>query len=337
MFLYTISDFGAVQLLRYETLTRSTFSTRLLDPSLSLALSLQLGLVAIAVVVAQKGLKRSFMRMDTRREARALRVPLGRWRAPATVALSLLVLGSLAAPVAVLVYWAVRGLARGSSSGLTLTTDLGSLVEPALNTAVVSVVAGAVAVALVLPIAYSIVRRRSRVAGVASAFVTSGFALPGLVIALSLVFWALNAGGPVGAIYQTTPLLIIAYVVNFGALAMPTAQVAVAGAPGQLTDAARTLGLGRAQRFTRVELPLMLPGLLAAAGLVLLSTMKELPATLLLAPPGFETLATKIWSSTEEAFIAEAAIASLVLIALSGVLTYALVLRRATAVPGQAS
>jgi len=63
---------------------------------------------------------------------------------------------------------------------------------------------------------------------------------------------------------------------------------------------------------------------------VLLSTMKELPATLLLAPPGFETLATKIWAATEEAFLADASLASLILIALSAVLTYVLVIRRAT-------
>ena len=161
---------------------------------------------------------------------------------------------------------------------------------------------------------------------------TSGFALPGLVIALSFAFWALGAPGPIAALYQTAPLLVIAYVVNFGALAMPTTQVAVSGTPSQLTDAARTLGLRRGARLGRVELPLMLPGLLAAGGLVLLSTMKELPATLLLAPPGFETLATKIWSATEDAFIADASIASLVLVTLSAVLTYWLVLRRAPAI-----
>ncbi|HET9517004.1 MAG TPA: hypothetical protein VFO77_04690, partial [Actinoplanes sp.] len=60
----------------------------------------------------------------------------------------------------------------------------------------------------------------------------------------------------------------------------------------------------------------------------LLSTMKELPATLLLSPPGFTTLATRIWNATEDAFWADASLASLVLIVLSGVLTWALVIRR---------
>ena len=71
----------------------------------------------------------------------------------------------------------------------------------------------------------------------------------------------------------------------------------------------------------------------ALGGLVLLSTMKELPATLLLAPPGLETLATKIWNATEDAFLADASLAALLLLLLSGVLTWLLVVRRGDA-PG---
>jgi iron(III) transport system permease protein len=76
-------------------------------------------------------------------------------------------------------------------------------------------------------------------------------------------------------------------------------------------------------------MPLMLPGLAAGAGLVLLSTAKELPATLLLAPPGFSTLATKVWQAAELAAFEEAAVFALVLVAISGVLTWFLVVRPA--------
>jgi iron(III) transport system permease protein len=88
------------------------------------------------------------------------------------------------------------------------------------------------------------------------------------------------------------------------------------------------LGAGRVRRFVTVELPLMLPGLAAGGGLVLLSTMKELPITLLNAPIGFETLSYRIWTDMEAVFLAEAAMASIVLVALSGVLTWLLVVRR---------
>ena len=99
--------------------------------------------------------------------------------------------------------------------------------------------------------------------------------------------------------------------------------------PSRLDDAARMLGASRARRFATIELPLMLPGLAAGAGLVLLSTMKELPATLLVAPRGFETLATRMWGQTEDGFLAQAGLASLVLVTVSGLLTWLLVIRRA--------
>ena len=109
-----------------------------------------------------------------------------------------------------------------------------------------------------------------------------------------------------------------AYALHFGALALGPAQVAAAGVPRRLDDAARTLGRGRLARLATIDLPLMAPGLAAGAGLVLLSAMKELPVTLLLAPAGFPTLATRIWSSTEDAFWADASIAALALLAALG-------------------
>ena len=85
-------------------------------------------------------------------------------------------------------------------------------------------------------------RGRGRGGGVANAVVVGGFALPGLVIALALVFWTLGAPEPFASLYQTLPLLVGAYVLHFGALALGTAQVAVAGIPRSLEDAARVLG-----------------------------------------------------------------------------------------------
>ena len=330
VFLYTISDFGLVQLLRYDTLTRAIYANRLLDPATSLTMSLMLGALAVAVVA----LERSFARRGPggpRREGRSLLVPLGRWRAAALGLVAAVVGLGLVAPVAVLAYWALRGLAEGATRSGALVADPAALAEPALNTSVVSLVAAACAVAVVLPVAYFTVRGGGRAGGAANGVVGGGFALPGLVIALALVFWTLGAPGPVAALYQTLPLLVTAYVLHFGALALGTAQVAVASLPRGLEDAARVLGRGRLRRLVGIELPLMAPGLAAGAGLVLLSAMKELPATLLLAPAGFPTLATTIWSSAEDAFWADASLAALALVAVSGVLTWLLLIRRGRA------
>jgi iron(III) transport system permease protein len=330
VFLYTVSEFGAVQLLRYDTFTRVLFTAlKSFDQATALALGLDLAVLALLVVVLERSVSHA-PRASRDRSIRGLHVPLGRWRIPATAAISGVIGLALAAPVGVLSFWGLRGLVRGSTRSSALVTDLGSLLVPAWNTAQVAVAAAVVSIIAVLPIAYASVRRRTVSGNMANGLVVAGFALPGLVIALSLVSWVLDAG-PLAAYYQTTTLLVFAYVVHFGAQSLRAAEVAVASVPHRLDDAARALGAGRIRRFVTVDLPLMLPGLLAGAGLVLLSTMKELPATLLLAPPGFETLATRVWNATQDAFLADASIASLLLILLSGVLTWVLVVRRSDA------
>ncbi|MBW3620582.1 MAG: iron ABC transporter permease [Actinobacteria bacterium] len=330
VFLYAVSEFGAVQLLRYDTYTRLIYSAlRSLELPLASALGLQLAVLALLVVLLERGVARAPTRVASR-GIRGLHVPLGRWRAVATAGVATLVGTALVAPVAVLSFWAFRGLVRGSTRSSAVVTDLGRLLTPTWNTTRVSVAAAVLSIVVVLPIAYLTVRRRTVTGTVSNALVVAGFALPGLVVALSLVSWVI--GSPVLSVaYQTIPLLVVAYVVHFGAQSLRAAEVAVASVPVRLEDAARALGAGRVRRFVTVELPLMLPGLLAGAGLVLLSTMKELPATLVLAPPGFETLATRVWNASQDVFLADASIAGLVLILLSGVLTWVLVVRRSDA------
>jgi iron(III) transport system permease protein len=325
-FLYCVSEFGAVSLMRYDTLTVRIESTRLLDRTTSITLSLLLAAVAIAVVASERTLARRRTPLEAHAGGRrALVVPLGRWRTPALVATTGVVLVALVAPVAVLVQWAIRGLSGGRFAGPDGT--VGDLVTPALNTAGVSVVAAVVAVAILLPVAYLTVRSRSAVSGAVNTVVVSGFALPGLVIALALVFWVLGTPA-VRGLYQTYALLVFAYVVHFGAQSLRTSQVAVSGLPRTVDDAARSLGAGWFRRFRTVDLPLVAPGVAAGAGLVLLSVMKELPATLLLAPIGFETLATKVWSAAESGLLGQAGVASIALVALSALLVWLVTIRR---------
>jgi iron(III) transport system permease protein len=332
VFLYTISDFGAVQLLRYDTLTRVIFSNSLADRPTSMALSLLLGTLALVVVTAERGIMRSDVPDSATRHGTALITPLGRLRAPVTAGLVVFIGFVIVGPVASLANWTIRGVASTRTSG-SLAVSGDSLAPAIVNTVIVSLVAAVVTVAVVLPIAYATVRRRSRSADVANAFVIGGFALPGLVTALALVFWVLS-NDVLAGLYQTFPLLILAYVVHFGAQGSRASQVAVGAVSQRLDDAGRMLGAGRMRRFFSIELPLMLPGLGAAAGLVLLSTMKELPATLFLAPTGFRTLATEIWFSMETVSYAQAGLESMVLLAVSAVLTWLLVIRSADRLDG---
>ncbi|HEU5082002.1 MAG TPA: iron ABC transporter permease [Acidimicrobiales bacterium] len=323
VFLYAVSDFGAVDLLGYPALTRVIYANRVLRRDLAMALGLVLAVVALLVTIAERRAARNAATAPSLRTKRSLTVPLGRWRWPAFALVVFFLLNAIAAPVLSLAHWTRRGLSSGS-----LDVQDADLWTPVLNTAGIALVTALVAVAVVLPLAFLSTRYRSRIAGPALTLVVGGFALPGIVIALSMVFLSLNSP-LLDRLYQTFVLLVVAYVVHFGAQSVRAAAVAVSSVPARLDDAARMLGADRWRRLFRIDIPLMAPGLAAGGGLVLLSTMKELPATLLLAPIGFETLATRIWSATEANALAEAGLTALVLLAVSGLLTWLLVVRRA--------
>lgn len=319
VFLYTVSEFGAVQLLGYDTLTRVIFATRLSDRATSFVSAAVL--LALAVVVS--GVERRTRRTDRVDDRARLReqtpVRLGRMMPIAVGFLSLVVLAGFVGPVASLAVWATRGLADGR-------VDVVDLLRPAANTTIAGVAASLVATVIVLPLAVMITRYRSPVGRLASVAVVGGFAVPGIVIALSLVFWTLNTP-VVDRLYQTWPVLLFAYVLHFGSQALGASESAVRAVPDAVRESSQLLDPSPIVRLFRVDYPLMRPGLVSGAGLVLLSTVKELPATLLLSPIGFETLATKVWGSYEDGFYAEVGVASLFLIAVSAVLTWILVFR----------
>jgi iron(III) transport system permease protein len=326
VFLYVVSDFGAVAQLRYRTLTVEIYDSRLFNQPEALFLGLVLAVVALLVVALERRAQRHRAVVEVARTKRALIVPLGRWRWPATAMASVVAVSALLGPLAVLGYWSVRGFVAGNERA---RPDLGELVEPAVATGALGLAAAAVTIAVVLPVAYLTARHRSRLGGVVNAAVVGGFALPGLIVALAAVYWTLQGPTWTARFYQTVPMLLAAYAIHFGAQGLRAAQVAVGAVPRRLDDAARTLGAGRWRRLRTVELPLMVPGLLAGAGLVMLSTMKELPATLLLRPTTFDTLAVHVWSARENARWADTGTAALVLVGVSGVLTWLLVLRHA--------
>ena len=155
------------------------------------------------------------------------------------------------------------------------------------------IAAAVVTVLVVLPVAFLTVRYRSVAGETANAVIVSGFALPGLVLALSIVFFVVQSDRARRPRVPDVRLLVFAYAVHFGSQALRLRRSRWAGCRAGVEDAAQSLGAGRTRRLATVQLPLMRPGLLAGAGLVLLSTMKELPATLILAPPDTETLATR--------------------------------------------
>ena len=318
--LYTLSDFGAVSLLRYETFTWAIFSQyessldRTLGAGLSLALvALALGWVALEFV--SRGRARYFSTSSgTIRPAPTLR--LGRWKWPAIgLCASITGLG-LGLPVGILIYWVVRGVMAGES--------LDILWEAGRNSVYISALAALAATAAALPVGLLSVRHPGFLSGMLERLGYVSFALPGIAIALALVFFGANYGG---VIYQTIWLLLLAYVALFLSPALGAMRATLLQMNPRVEEASRALGRSPLGAFTSVILPATRPGIIAGFSLVFLLTMKELPATLILSPTGFNTLATSVWSFASEAFFARAAMPSLLLIILSGVPLALLMLR----------
>ena len=215
---------------------------------------------------------------------------------------------SLLIPVSVLVYWVMRGISSGEQ--IMIPWDhLG-------NTLYVSGFAAMATVIASIPIAMISVRYPSRIAILLERLSYIGFALPGIVVALAMVFFGIRYATP---IYQTVPLLIFAYIVLFLPAALGNIRTSLVQITPVIEQAARTLGKSPVHVFITITLPLLKTGILAGAVMVLMLTMKELPATLILSPIGFKTLATSIWWATEDAFFAKAAAPALLLILASSV------------------
>jgi iron(III) transport system permease protein len=224
---------------------------------------------------------------------------------------------ALVVPLTVLSYWLVRGVTAGEPLRLVWTA--------AWNSVQVAGIAAVVGVVAALPVAVLSVRHRTRTALLLERTTYLGYALPGIVVALSLVFFGARYAGP---LYQTLTMLVFAYLVLFLPQAVGAIRASVLQVPPSVEEAAHGLGRSGPGVLLAVTAPLVRPGVLAGAALLFLTAMKELPATLLLGPTGYPTLATSVWSATAEAFFARAAAPGLMLIILSGIPLAVLLTRR---------
>ena len=315
--LYVISDFGAVSIVRYDTFTTAIYDAYrgLFDRTVAAMLGTVLVALTSGVLLMEWFFIRRVAPQSSRLVRRVAPVALGPWKVPALVFVGAVTIAAMGVPLAAITIWVVRALSRGS-----ITLDM----TAAWNSVSLSMVTAVVAVVFSIPVAVWVVRGGGRAARITERLTFSGYALPGIVIALSLVFLAIRVARP---LYQTVALLVAAYAIRFLPEAIAATRSALMSVSPAIEEAARTLGSGRLKVLTRVTLPMIRPGLLAGAGLVFLTAMKELPATLILRPTGFETLATRIWSEAAVSAWSGAAGPSLLLLVVSGVPIWLLVIR----------
>jgi iron(III) transport system permease protein len=302
-----LSEYGAFEVLRYQTFTTEIFTQFGFDPQAAGALSIPLvllGLLALSVegLAGRRG-------GQARPAARRIR-PRPRWR-PGTIATmaGLLALAGLGVgvPVGTLFYWIAQ------SQGTTLPA-VATVGQATWTTITYSAWGALLAVAAALPVALMSFRRQTRTRAILerSTFVTQ--AVPGVVIALSLVFFATRYAF---ALYQTSLTLVIAYAIIHFPLALVCVRASAAQAPARLADVGVSLGRNPVTVFVRVTLPLLAPGLAAGFCLVFLTAITELTATLILAPIGVQTLATQFWAFQSEVANGAAAPYALVIVALA--------------------
>lgn len=321
-----LADFGAVNLLGFETLTSAIY--RVWYGAFDQAAALQLATVLVGLALTMVALERLLRGRARYHQALArgdavapLRLEgARRWLAPALPCLLLAAI--FAVPVLQLVAWSVETLLEG-----TLGSDLAGA---ALNTLLLAVVAAAIAVMTSTVVAYGQRVRPSRVGRVSARLAAVGYAVPGTVIAVAVyvpLVWVDRRLGDaadgllgidLGLLFTGTILgLVLAYVVRFHALAFFAVEARMGRISPSLDDAARALGADRARVLADVHVPLLWPGVLTAALLVVVEVMKELPATALLRPLGGDTLAITVWEATKDSRFDVAALPALGIVAVS--------------------
>jgi iron(III) transport system permease protein len=305
--LYVISDFGAVSIMRFDSFTREIYTTyqSSFDRIGAASLGFLLVIFTIALLAAYSWIRGSlrYHRAGPGAARPAPLIPLGRWRRPALAFCFAVTLVALVLPVGVLVYWASEGLGGGIEAS-ELATNAGHSLLAA---------GGAALLAAILAIVISVlaVRFPGPLTSLVERFGYTGYALPGIVVALALVFFGTRVAP---ALYQTLAMLIFALTVHYLPLAIGSISTSLLQVPPRFEEAARGMGRGPVEVFGTVTTPLVAGGIAAGSALVFLHALKELPATLLLAPTGFETLATDIWKQTTLGFFEAGAIPSLLLL-----------------------
>ncbi|KVA02458.1 iron ABC transporter permease [Burkholderia ubonensis] len=320
--LETLNDIGASEFLGVQTLTVSVYTTWITRSDLAGAA--QIALAMLAIVVGMIVLERYGRRRQRYAHGRRMR-PLAPRRLSGPAAWGAAALGWLpvllgfGAPAAYLAVETGKRLHLVGGVSAQLLTGLA-------NTLTIALAATAATLACGLIVAWAARAQRDS-AGVGPARVGAriaslGYAVPGTVLAIGLLLPLAAADRAIGAalgrdgliLMGSAAALVIAYTVRFLAISAGSIEAGLARIPPSLEQAARSLGETAGGTLRRVHLPLLRPALMTSALLVFVDAMKELPATLLLRPLNFDTLATWLYAEAARGTYEEGAVAALAIV-----------------------
>jgi iron(III) transport system permease protein len=318
----TLADFGTVSYFGVDSLTAGIYRAwqgmgdRVAAARLGLALLVLVGLIAWL-----ERRQRARMRFSARAARAPSREVLRGWRAWRASVLAFIPVGlGFLIPVALL-------LRAWLAADAPVDPRLGAWLWHSL------LLAG-LATALILPVAlvtaYAARVVGGRAVGWAVSLACAGYALPGVVIGIGLLGWVGLIDRWLGMLLLggTAAAVVYAYGVRFFSIAYQGIESALTRISPAMDQSARSLGAAPLEVLARVHWPLLRPSLAAAALLVAVDCLKELPATLVLRPFDFDTLAVAVYHFAADERLAEAAVPSL-LIVLAG-LVPVLMLSRAS-------
>jgi iron(III) transport system permease protein len=330
----TLADYGTVAYFGVQTFTtgiyRAWFS--LGDRIASAQLATALLAFVVLLLLAERASRGRARFHDTTGRPRGAASRLTGWRgAGAAAACALPLAVGFAVPAAALLWMAVTdGDAQFGARFLTL----------ARNSFTLAALTAAAAVALALLLAYAARTSRSAWPASLNRLVSLGYAAPGSVIAVGVLIPVTRVDRWLAGILETSlgarpgllltggiAALVYAYLVRFLSVALQTVESSLARITPSMDDAARSLGCGPSATLRRVHLPLLRGGLLTAGLLVFVDVMKELPATLVMRPFDFDTLATQAYTLASDERLGEASTAALAIVAV-GILPLVVVSRQ---------
>lgn len=304
--LHVLSDFGAVSLLRVQTFTLAIYlqMSGRFDFQGAAGLSLVLVVLSLTFLVVERFFRHQQRYFDHQGgRVGHLRRARGGELLLIWLWLGLIALFAFAIPLAWMLAWSWQAVADG-----VLGADFWRYSR---NSFVAAALAATVALVAALPVALYHARRRSAASATALQLASVGFVLPGPVIALGILVAVLMLLPP---LYGTLFVLVSALAIRFLPLAVQAQEAALQQITPAVEEAGRSLGAGPLENLARVVLPMMRGGLGAALVLVFIDALKELPATLLLRPVGFDTLPVRIWIEASEEMLELAAPAALMLV-----------------------
>ena len=314
--LYTLSDFGAVSLLRYETFTwaimtqyESSFN-RIVAASFSLVLIFFALLILIldGALIKPKDYFVSGISGASRRIKPVKLNVLG--KISCIFIVMIIIFFSVFFPFYGLTYWFIRGAIAGEILKFNWLI--------VWNSILVSFLTSLCCVICSILISLLIVKYNNRIGKLAEKISYVAFGLPGIAIALGVIFVGIKLISP---LYQTLGLLILGYLILFLPVTLGAVKSSMLQINPHIEEASRSLGFKMWYTIFKITIPIITSGILAGGILVFMLTMKELPATMILSPLGFQTLATTIWSYSSEAFFAKSAFPSMLLVLISGPFT----------------